>query len=175
MNNILLRLAMILLIATATTLTPKTRAEQEPTAIPVIGQSDWLIIPPQIPSEYVTFHPDGGLTIKDMPLKGNFHLTGDGVELEGFGLGILNAEIDADLNGPIYGPLTVTEVIKGKEKVIFQGAFFGTVTQLRASGQIVLQGRGHCAGMSIAVSYLETDNNTEVFNLTGDLFDRNSK
>ena len=110
-----------------------------------------------------------------MPLKGNFLVTGDGIELEGFASGVLNAEIDANLNGAIHGPFTVTQLIKGKEKVIFQGAYSGTLTELRASGQIVLQGRGHCAGSSIVVSFLETDNNTEVFTLTGDLFERNDR
>jgi hypothetical protein len=175
MNSTVLRFATILLLTATTALTRQTRAEQEPTTIPITGQSDWSIIPPQIPSEYVTFHPDGGLTIKDMPLKGNFHLNGDGIDLDAFAWGVLNAEIDANLNGPIHGPFTVTQVIKGKEKIIFQGVFFGSVTELRASGQIVLQGRGHCAGLSIAVSFLETDNNTEVFTLTGEMFDRNSK
>jgi hypothetical protein len=46
---------------------------------------------------------------------------------------------------------------------------------LRASGQILLQGRGYCAGLTIAVSFLETDNNTEVFALTGDVLERKSK
>jgi hypothetical protein len=164
---------MLLLIGSGLALTPTTtHAEQEWSAIPISGQSDWLIVPPVIPSEYVTFHPDGGFTIKGMPLKGNIHLSAAGFDVEGFAYGILDAEIDANLNGPIVGPMSITEVINGKEKVVFDGAFFGSVAQLRASGQIVFEGRGHYAGMTISVSLLETDNNSEIFTLTGALLDR---
>jgi hypothetical protein len=174
MNSTPQHLAMLLLLGSALALTPRTHAAQESITMSISGQCDWSIIPPEIPSEYVTFHPDGGLTIQDMPLKGNFLVTGDGVELEGLALGVLNAEIDANLNGYIQGPFTVVQLIKGKEKIAFQGEFFGTLAELRSSGQIVLQGRGHCAGLTVVVSFLETGNSSEVFTLTGDLFDRKS-
>ncbi len=147
------------------------KLKPNPTVVAVTGQSDWSIVPPAIPSEYVTFHEDGGATIKNMPLAGNLLLAGDGASVGGLARGILNANLDPTLSGPIYGPIVVTREVRGRDVVIFEGRFFGRVNGLLASGQILLHGRGPNAGMTIAVSFLETGANTEVFDLTGHLFD----
>jgi hypothetical protein len=55
--------------------------------------------------------------------------------------------------------------------VLFEGRFFGRAVGGLSSGQIILHGRGHFAGVTIAVSFLETGANTEIFTLTGHLFD----
>jgi len=140
--------------------------------IAVAGQSDWWILPPAIPSEYVTFHPDGSVTMRDMPLAGNFEMDGDGVSIQGVITGELNADLDPTLSGPIYGPVVVTQTIEGKEKIIFKGEFFGTVTALLASGQVVFHGVGPYAGTRVASSFQETEANSEVFTYTGHLLDR---
>ena len=142
-----------------------------PSVIAVTGQSDWSIVQVAIPSEYVTFFEDGSAAIQDMPLAGNFSLTGEGTTINATIKGILNADLDPTLSGPIYGPLVVTQKIKGRECVIFEGRFFGRVNGLLASGQMLLHGRGHYAGQLIALSFLETGANTETFVLTGHLFD----
>lgn len=146
--------------------------DKHPSVTVVTGQSDWSIVPPAIPSEYVTFHEDGSATIERMPLAGNLALTGDGTPLDATIKGILSADLDPTLSGPIYGPLVVTRQRNGRDKVIFTGSFFGRVTGLLASGQIILRGRGEFAGQTIVVSFLETGANTEIFVLTGHLFDR---
>jgi hypothetical protein len=168
-----LRLVIILLVAFGFLTNTETRADDRTSIVAVTGQSDWSLLPPQIPSEYVTFHEDGGLTILDMPLRGLFHVSGEGVDIQAEGSGILTAILDPTLSGPIFGPLTVTQEVKGKDKVIFQGKFVGKVTGLLASGEIFLEGRGHFAGVTIVVSFLETGANTEVFDLTGYVLERN--
>ena len=106
-----------------------------------------------------------------LPLVGNFALTGDGVAIGTTIKGVLSANLDPTLSGPIYGPLVVTQKIRNREAVIFEGRFFGRVSGLLASGQMILQGRGHFAGVTIAVSFLETGANTETFVLTGHVLD----
>lgn len=169
--TILSGLVLSLLLAFPGTVFAK---DKHPNVTAVTGQSDWSIVPPAIPSEYVTFHEDGSATIDRMPLAGNFALTGDGVNIIAIIKGTLNADLDPTLSGPIYGPLVVTRESDGKEKVIFTGSFFGRVNGLLASGQIILRGRGEFAGQTIVVSFLETGANTEVFVLTGHLFDRHA-
>jgi hypothetical protein len=139
--------------------------------IAVTGQSDWSIVPPAIPSEYVTFHDDGTVTIERLPLAGVFSITGDGTGLEATIKGVLSADLDPTLTGPIYGPLLLTQTVKGREVVIFEGRFFGRVDNLLASGLILFHGRGHYTGVTIAVSFLETGNNTETFILNGHWYD----
>ena len=167
--TILVGLILGLLLTLPNTVLAK---DKHPSVTAVTGQSDWAIVPPAIPSEHVTFHEDGSTTIDRMPLAGNFALTGDGVNIIGIAKGILTADLDQTLSGPIYGPFIVTRESQGKEKVIFTGSFFGRVNGLLASGQIILRGRGEFAGQTIVVSFLETGANTEVFVLTGHLFDR---
>jgi len=145
--------------------------DRHPNVIAVIGQSDWSIVSVVIPSEYVTFHDVGSATIERMPLVGKFVLTGDGVAIDATIKGVLSADFDPTLSGPISGPLVVTQKIRNREAVIFDGRFFGRANGLLASGQMILQGRGQYAGVTIAVSFLETGANTEVFDLTGHLFD----
>jgi len=169
--NHLTLLGLALLVGLPLAVFAHGKVKRNPTVIAVTGQSDWSIIPPVIPSEYVTFHEDGGATIKNMPLAGNLLLTGDGTSIRAVAKGILDADLDPTLSGPIYGPLVVTKEVRGREVVIFEGRFFGRVNGLLASGQILLHGRGLNAGVTIAVSFLETGANTEVFDLTGHMFD----
>ena len=151
--------------------TPK----KTPDVIAVSGQSDWWILPPEIPSEYVTFLPDGGLTIQNMPLIGNFSLAGEGTAIVGVMSGVLDANLDPTLSGPITGPLVITVTENGKSHIAFEGEFFGRVNGLLASVQMILNGRGHYAGMTIALSVLETGPNTELFDMTGYLIDCKSR
>ena len=167
----LVGLILSLLFALPSTVLAKDKS-RHPNVAAVTGQSDWSIVPVVIPSDYVTFYDDGSATIARMPLAGNFALTGDGAAINGVVKGILSADLDPTLSGPIYGPLLITQESHGKEKVIFTGSFFGRVNGLLASGQIILRGRGEFTGQTIAVSFLETDANTEVFVLTGHLLDR---
>jgi hypothetical protein len=169
--TILAGLSLALLVSLPGTVFADGKPDRHPNVTAVTGQSDWSIVPPAIPSEYVTFHEDGSAAIKRMPLAGNFSLAGDGTTLDATIKGILSADLDPTLSGPIYGPLVVTKKIKGREIVIFEGRFFGRVNGLLASGQIILHGRGHLAGTMIVVSFLETGANTETFVLTGHLFD----
>jgi hypothetical protein len=165
-------LSLALLISPTGTVFAHDRPDRHPDVTAVTGQSDWSILPPAIPSKYVTFYADGSATIKRMPLVGNFALTGDGLAIDATIHGILSADLDPTLSGPIYGPLVVTQRIRGKDKTIFTGNFFGRVNSLLASGQIILGGHGEFAGVTIVVSFLETGANTETFVLTGHLFDR---
>jgi hypothetical protein len=169
--TLLAGLSLTLLVSLPGLLSANDRSDRHPTVTAVTGQSDWLIVPPAIPSEYVTFYEDGSAAIKRMPLAGNFSLAGDDTAIEGIIKGTLNADLDPTLSGPIYGPLVVTKKIKGREIVLLEGRFFGRVNGLLASGQILLHGRGQFAGVTIAVSFLETGANTEIFTLTGHLFD----
>jgi hypothetical protein len=137
----------------------------------VTGQLDWSIVPPAIPSEYATFHDDGSMTIQRMPLVRNFDLTGDGITIDTIVKGTLYADLDPTLSGPLYGPLVVTKKIKGREIVIFEGRFFGRAIVLHTIGQIILHGRGQFAGVTIAVAFDEIGANSEIFTLTGHLFD----
>ena len=148
------------------------QSNRRPTVNVVTGQCDWSIVPPAIPSKYITFYQDGSAAIRKMPLKGNFSLVGSGVMIEGTASGVLDSDLDPTLSGPIYGPMVIAQQKNGKEKVIFSGSFFGRVNGLLASGQIVLRGRGEFSGQTIVVSFLETGANTEVFTLVGHLFDR---
>jgi hypothetical protein len=142
--------------------------------VAVEGQSDWWILPPAIPSKYVTFHPDGSVTMRDMPLAGNFEMHGDGISIQAVISGELNADLDPTFSGPIYGPVVVTQTVKGKEKIIFKGQFFGTVNSLLASGQLLLRGVGQYAGTTVATSFQETEANSELFLHTGHLLDRHA-
>lgn len=169
--NLLAGLGLALVMALPLAVLAHGKLRRNPTVIAVTGQSDWSIVPPAIPSEYVTFHEDGSATIENMPLAGNLSLTGDGATISALAKGVLNADLDPTLSGPIYGPLVVTKPIKGREVVIFEGRFFGRVNGLLASGQIILHGRGPNAGVTIAVSFLETGANTEIFDLAGHLID----
>ena len=63
-----------------------------------------------------------------LPLAGNFALTGDGVAIGTTIRGVLSANLDPTLSGPIYGPLVVTQKIRNREAVIFEGRFFGRVS-----------------------------------------------
>lgn len=168
---ILAGLALALVVSLPCTIIAHDKSDRHPDVTAVSGQSDWSILPPAIPSEYVTFHEDGSVTIQRMPLVGNFDLTGEGITIDATIKGILNADLDPTFSGPIYGPLVVTRKINGREIVIFEGRFFGRAAGGLSSGQILLQGRGHFAGVTIAVSFLETGANTETFVLTGHLFD----
>jgi len=159
------------LLTTVATLGFSFKGER-PNVVAVNGQSDWHILPPAIPSEYVTFHPDGRVTMQDMPLAGNFALTGDGVSIQGVVTTTLSADLDPTLSGPIYGPGVVTQNIGGKEKIIFKGEFFGRAYGLLATGQILFHGIGEYAGTTIALSFQETEANNEVFILTGHLMDQ---
>lgn len=163
-------LVFLLLLSIVQRAAPECRADHVLVA-PVTGQSDWSILGPQIPSEYVTFGLDS-ITIREMPLKGNFHVSGEGVEITAIGSGILSADLDLIGTGSIWGSIVVAETVKGKEKVIFKGGFVGSTLGLLASGEIVLEGRGHYAGITIVVSFLETEPNSEVFILNGTLVDR---
>ena len=170
--TILVTLSLMLVVSGPVTVFADGHTDRHPTVAAVSGQSDWSIVPPAIPSKYVTFFQDGSARIRKMPLKGNFSLTGGGSMIEGTASGVLDADFDPTLSGPIYGPFMVTQQKNGKDKVIFTGSFFGRANGLLASGQIVLRGRGEFAGQTIVVSFLETGANTEVFVLTGHLFDR---
>jgi hypothetical protein len=142
---------------------------KQPTVAAVAGQSDWSLL--TLDPSYIT--TDGiSITIRDMPLAGRFNLMGDDVAIEGTIHGILDADLDMNGTGPIYGTLVVTQSIRGKEKKTFDGRFFGRTNGWLASGQILLQGRGHSAGTTIIVSFLETGPDTETFLLNGHLFDR---
>lgn len=168
----LFALSLSLLINGSVASVANERPDCPPNVVAVTGQSDWSILPPAIPSEYVTFHEDGRVTMRSMPLTGLFSLLGNGVNLGGTAHGILNADLDPTLSGPIYGPISVTRKVKGKDKVIFKGSFFGRVNSLLASGQILLEGKGEYAGVTIVVAFLETGANTETFVLNGHLLDR---
>jgi hypothetical protein len=144
------------------------RPERTPIVTAVSGQSDWSLV--SIDPAYIT--SDGtSITIRDMPLAGRFALAGDGTVVEATIKGILDADLDMSGTGQIYGPLVLTQRVRGHEVPIFHGRFFGRTDQWLASGQILLHGRGRFAGMTIAVSFVETGPDTETFTLTGHLFD----
>jgi hypothetical protein len=168
-------LTLILALSLAPHVAAQGNSHKQPDVVAVSGQSDWWILPPEIPSDYVTFLPDGGLTIQNMPLVGNFSLAGEGTTVTGVISGILDANLDPTLSGPITGPLVVTVSHNGIDHIAFEGEFFGRVNGLLASGQMILNGRGHYAGKTIALSLLETGPNTELFDLTGHLIDRKSR
>ena len=168
-------LTLILTFAHTTEVAGQGNSQKQPDVIAVSGQSDWWILPPEIPSEYVTFLPDGGLTIQNMPLRGNFSLAGEGSTIVGVMSGILDANLDPTLSGPIKGPLVITVIENGKSHIAFEGEFFGKANGLLASVQMILNGRGHYAGKTIALTVLETGPNTELFDMTGYLIDRNGR
>jgi hypothetical protein len=153
----------------------RTLADDRPATIPTVlavtGQSDWSLI--QVDPNYITVGADG-ITIRRMPLAGQFALRGDGLALDATIKGILDADLDLAGTGSIYGPLVLTQNVKGHDVPVFKGRFFGRTDTWLASGLILLHGLGRFEGVTIALSFLETGPNDEVFTLTGHLFDRHN-
>lgn len=144
------------------------RHDRTPIVTAVSGQSDWSLIP--VDPKYIT--SDGiRIMIRGMPLAGLFHLGGAATSLDATIHGVLSADLDMTGTGQIYGPLVLTQNLQGKDIPAFEGRFFGRTDTWLASGQILLQGRGCYAGVTIALSFLETGPDTETFHLNGHLFD----
>jgi hypothetical protein len=104
-------LALTMLAAVPDKIRADGSADRIPTVVAVTGQSDWSLIP--IDPKYITADEDG-ITIRRMPLAGLFTLSGDGLSLDAIIKGMLNADLDLTGTGSIYGPLVLTQKLRGQ-------------------------------------------------------------
>lgn len=115
----------------------------------------------------------GNLHIKQLVQIGDFKLAGDGFDMQGIQVLVLNGVLDATGSGPIAGRFTVKADIDGVETVIWEGMVHGALDGLHFIGQITAHGRGPYAGLRLRldVEEIETTGTTEEFEFTGSILD----
>jgi len=129
------------------------RADDAKTSI--TGGWAWSIMPPFSGPGEITPLPGGNVLLRGVAASGVFSFTGGGVALNATITASINGNLDETLSGPIYGSTTLTAVIDGVETVIFEGPFAGQSVGLLTEGNVMLQGRGPYAGMSLHFNFVE--------------------
>jgi hypothetical protein len=136
---------LLLMVGLLATLTGPVLAKATKTAVEGRADfSDGFIEPGEM-----WFDGGGNLHYQKVVVKGNFTLHGDGVDIDGKQIVVLNGILDETLTGPFFGAFSVSMEIAGEETVIWEGQYHGYVTNLSYSGQATAHGRGPFEGMQL--------------------------
>jgi len=122
---------------------------------PIAGGWAWSIVPPFSGPGKIIPLPSGNVHLRDVAASGPISLTGSGIALEGILTTSISGNLDATLSGPLHGSTTLKSVIDGVETVIFEGVFTGKTVSLLTRGNVMLHGRGPCAGLSLHFQFVE--------------------